>query len=256
VTALNEADFAHLSYKLQTVPARFGLMASMVGVAFVVVSILSDPTEFGIFPRSSVRTIVFVCGTFLFAGAVLFIFIFHTVRQLHLVNQMYRLATRINLFNLKALYAFSALTARSGLGLIFFAYFAFVGSAANLPDILNPLALILFGMWLGTGIAAFLLPLQGIHRRLVAEKERKISEVNSRFTMVIEKLHQNIEAEHFDKIADINQALTSLIVEREQLEKISTWPWEKGTLRGFLTAIAVPIFLWLLTRLLERLFNF
>lgn len=49
-----------------------------------------------------------------------------------------------------------------------------------------------------------------------------------------------------------NKALANLVIERDTLEKISTWPWGRGTLTGFLTALILPILLWIITRILER----
>ena len=40
------------------------------------------------------------------------------------------------------------------------------------------------------------------------------------------------------------------------LERIPTWPWQPGTLRGVVTALFLPILLWLITRILERLIVF
>jgi hypothetical protein len=42
------------------------------------------------------------------------------------------------------------------------------------------------------------------------------------------------------------------VVERDLIDGISTWPWEPGTLRGFASTLLLPIFVWLVTRLLER----
>jgi hypothetical protein len=226
-------------------------------MAFALLAIVSGPISFGIFPRSSLLTILFVGGWSLFAGAIIFVFILHTVRQLNLVNQIYRRATRINLLELKSVYALSALTARAGLGLIFFLYFAFaINNLGNFSINTDQLTFILYGGLFLTGIAAFVLPLRGIHRRLVVEKDLKLHEVNDRFAAAVAKLHQDVDTGNFDKMDGIHKAVASLVLEREQLEKISTWPWEKVTLRAFVTAIMIPIVLWLLTRLLDRLLNF
>ena len=37
------------------------------------------------------------------------------------------------------------------------------------------------------------------------------------------------------------------------LARVSTWPWSPGTLRGFGTAIVLPIALWLIYRVLDQL---
>jgi hypothetical protein len=54
----------------------------------------------------------------------------------------------------------------------------------------------------------------------------------------------------------LNKTLASLVVERELLAKIPTWPWQPGALTGFLTALLLPIILWLIQRILERMLTF
>jgi hypothetical protein len=267
VTDLNDADYVHLSHELQTVPAWPALVVGIAGIAFVMRALLAEPTAFGVFPSSSLITMLFIGALSMFWGAVLFVFIFHTVRQLHLVNRIYSRATRIDLFHLKPVYAFSALTARSGIGLIFFIYFVIAINGANsvstsdeltftlLGDLSisgDALGLLLIGALLLTGIAAFVWPLQGMHQRLVEEKDLKLSEVADRLTAALGKLHREMDTDNFDQMGGIHNALSSLKLEREELEKVSTWPWETGTLSGFVTAILIPVLLWLVTRLLEK----
>ncbi len=49
--------------------------------------------------------------------------------------------------------------------------------------------------------------------------------------------------------------MTSLLLERETLKKISTWPWEAETMRGFLSSVGLPILLWFITTYLGRFFR-
>ena len=50
----------------------------------------------------------------------------------------------------------------------------------------------------------------------------------------------------------VNKNINSLLAERDVLARTPTWPWAPETLRGFSTALALPIVLWLVFRLLER----
>jgi hypothetical protein len=54
-------------------------------------------------------------------------------------------------------------------------------------------------------------------------------------------------------MASINDATESLVRERDVLDKISTWPWEPETVRAVATALLLPVVLWVITRVLERL---
>jgi hypothetical protein len=54
----------------------------------------------------------------------------------------------------------------------------------------------------------------------------------------------------------IKHTLDGLIAERGVLEKVSTWPWEPETVRVVVTALLLPVVLWIITRILERLLVF
>lgn len=47
-------------------------------------------------------------------------------------------------------------------------------------------------------------------------------------------------------------AQTALISQRDLIGRLSTWPWSTGTIRGFATTLLIPVAIWLITRLLDR----
>lgn len=99
---------------------------------------------------------------------------------------------------------------------------------------------------------AFVLPLRGMHDRLVTEKRRLQGEVGRRLTSTVKAIHAAVDAEDGGAIEARNRALSTLIAERELVNRIPTWPWSTGALTGFLSAVLLPIGLWLVTRALER----
>jgi hypothetical protein len=103
-----------------------------------------------------------------------------------------------------------------------------------------------------TAVACFVLPLRGMHRRLAAEKDRALAEVASRFETVFARLHERVDQEVLTDADKFNLQITSLSAEREVLARVSTWPWEPATLTGFLTTLVLPVFLWVIQRVLER----
>jgi hypothetical protein len=46
--------------------------------------------------------------------------------------------------------------------------------------------------------------------------------------------------------------IKSLLAARELIARTPTWPWSSGTFRGFSTAVLLPILLWRVLRILER----
>ena len=62
-------------------------------------------------------------------------------------------------------------------------------------------------------------------------------------------------ADHGDMagVGDLKTLLDALVASRKEVDTISTRPWQPETLRTVITALLLPILLWLTTRLLERL---
>jgi hypothetical protein len=50
----------------------------------------------------------------------------------------------------------------------------------------------------------------------------------------------------------INHHMSSLSLERDILSKLPTWPWQPGTLNLILSAVLLPIILWIAQQFLER----
>ena len=49
-----------------------------------------------------------------------------------------------------------------------------------------------------------------------------------------------------------HKALSSLEIERAVLERVPTWPWERGTLRSLVAAILIPLLVWAIQAVLQR----
>jgi hypothetical protein len=102
-------------------------------------------------------------------------------------------------------------------------------------------------------LIVFTAPLLGMRNRLEAEKERLLGEADGRIQLTIGRIHARVDADEHGVIGDLQSTLSALIEERKFIQAISTLPWEPGTLRGFASTVLLPIMLWLVTRLLERL---
>jgi hypothetical protein len=91
-----------------------------------------------------------------------------------------------------------------------------------------------------------------IHRQLVQEKRRLLEGRRSG-----SKGHGRPSSEARPSPSDghgqLNKTLASLELEQAALRRIPTWPWEPGTLRGVLAALVLPIVIWLIQYVLQRL---
>jgi hypothetical protein len=178
-------------------------------------------------------------------------FVYHTWHQLRVVSQIYRQWTRINLFQLGPLYAFSQLTAQTALGII-------VGSGAwvlaehytGYPLVLSETTLF-FSL---VAVVTFLWPLRHAHALLAAEKRRLLDETGRHLATTFAELDRRLAAEDWEQVVALKPVIDSLRTKQEMVAKISTWPWEPDTVRWVATAAALPLVLWVIQRLLERFF--
>lgn len=69
----------------------------------------------------------------------------------------------------------------------------------------------------------------------------------------LDGIHAAVDPGDGSMIEAGNRALSTLIAERDLVNKVPTWPWTTGALTGFLSAVLLPLGLWLVTRFLERL---
>ena len=90
------------------------------------------------------------------------------------------------------------------------------------------------------------------HARIAAEKDRALAEAGVRFEDALARLHERVDRGDLNDAEKMNHQIASLVAERQALERVSTWPWERTTLTGFVTALLLPALLWATQRLLAR----
>ena len=203
----------------------------------------------GLIPVALALRYVFEVGL----TSLILILVYHTVRQLRSVGRIHALAPRVNLLRPAPLYAFSRLTSQTAMGLVLLTipFMGNIGAATSTLDLAVTLGIV--GLILGTAVAAFLVPLLGMHRRMGVEKRRLQDEAGSRIETMIGELHGSIDRDDLTRADGQNKTLASLIAERELVHKLSTWPWQAGTATAVVSALLLPVGIWLTTRLLERI---
>jgi len=167
------------------------------------------------------------------------------------VSRIHATVTRINLFQPDPLYAFSGLTARTAMGYLLLADTAVLIMYEFMLET-DPMALGIMAFMMALAAVTFVLPLLGMHRRMVEEKGRLESEANQRLEAAIAELHRRVDDLNLIDMSELYRAISSLEIERDVLAKIPTWPWQPGTLRVALSPLLLPVAVWLIQRILER----
>jgi len=242
-------DLAGWRRDLTTIPPRIALLFLVIGAGMDLMSWLSDPVAAQTAGAPIEGLVLRAAGEFVLAGAWAVVIV-HIVRQLRLVSRLHERAVQIDLFRPAPLHAFSQLTVRTGIGLALVAGYAIVTSPPEL--LLTPVSVVFVSFLIVTAAAAFALPLRGIQRRLAAEKERLLDGVNARLETAMGRLDAAVDAGELATMDGHQKALAALTQQRDFIARLRTWPWDPSTFRAFASAIALPIGLWLVTRILER----
>ena len=232
-------------------PKMLGAASGLVLVVFTA-AWATDPQTRELAGSSLQATIVIVGIAYLINGLFVGAFLALLGRQLIWVGRLHRRVDRVDLLRSGPAQSFARLTSAGGVIVLFVTLY----SALTDPNTFeNP---VWFGFSVGSGLFAvivFFVPLRGMRRRLQAEKRRLLDESGERLLRATARLHGAIDRGG-GEVSELRVALQSLDEDRARIKAASTLPWETATLRGFGTALALPLLTWLITALATRAFGF
>jgi hypothetical protein len=252
---VGEDEYDALRFQLTTLPAGRTLLASAAIIGIVLVSeVVGEPYQLPLFaryPASAALLRVLYLAIWWVFGALLY----HTIHQLRLINRIYTKHTRVNLFRLNPVYAFSSLTAFTAGSLTILPYGFLI--ANNIFDLegLNLAAIALILGIQAIAVITFLWPQLGIHRLQVAEKERLLMEASQRFEAAILEFHRRVDGGELERVGELTTTIATLQEEMKALQAIPTWPWQPETIRWLTTALVLPLGLWIMQSILQHVLS-
>ena len=245
---LDDEGFRLLSYEFTMTPASPALILQIVGLLFGLV--------FAAAVRPVSPEVNYGLPGFLFLNwgltqATAFPGFYAIIRQLRMVNRVIKQTNRVDIYNLNPLYGLSRLTASIGIAIV---VIAFSNYLTRVPQhVESTLAVVFYASFSVLALAVFVLPLTEINRRLRKEKSRLLRVVNTHIEDAFEKARKDIRSNELEQMPSLQAGIEIMLRERTLLETIPTWPWAPSTFRGFLAAVFLPLFSWLVQQLLERL---
>lgn len=246
---IDEAKFVRIDYELASLPRRLGWLAIVMALVTLPGFFLSGQAFGDREPNTALPYLV-AAASAVFFGATIFCIIIRSFRQMRIVHRLHAQATNISLLKLEPAHAFSGLTARAGMGIILLLILGYIRD----PSVFQgSWAIGGYAIMAGPAIIVFLVPIMGMRDRLAEEKKRVLHHTTDLLESTSDKLESRIRNDEYEDLQGLETAIRALSRRLETLEKISTWPWNPGTLRGFASTLLLPIVLWLTTRLLERI---
>jgi hypothetical protein len=260
-TDFTDAEARRWQLELSTTPARPAAVLFGVSALTYTGLMVASPAGFDLEGHSAEFVVLRVVSEALWLAPVVSTVAYLLFRQLRIVSRLHRAVARVDLFRPAPLQAMARLTARSALVLLAFQVGAFL---PNLSEGVRVVVILLLLPAMALALAAFVLPLRGIQSLLDAEKARRQAEVDVRLDATTTALHRVVDGEtgalgdaESSRLAQVridalNKAFASLLQEREFVANLSTWPWDTSTLRAVVSAVALPIALFLVTTAIDR----
>jgi hypothetical protein len=247
-TAMDAEAAATFAYRLTTMPARPVIAWTIGGLAVALAYIAGSygvPIDLEGEPVTFVTATALGAAAFAVGGAL----VYHTIHQLRLIAGLSGAVERIDLLDQTPLHAFSGVTAVTGGIALAGLYINAISDPASFG---NPAIAGIWGLFVVAAVACFVAPLNWIHARIAAEKARRLSDVNGRLGRALDGLHRRADTGDLADADRYNDHLASLLAERDVVARAPTWPWAPETLRGFATALVLPVALWFVYRVLEQ----
>lgn len=250
---LAESEYEQYEYRLSNMPFLAPLVAGLIMTLLTIVTplVATEPVRYAPLEQLPVFGVVFHIVDKI-SAFLIGVYIYHTIRQLRLVNEINSNHIRINLFDLRPLRSFSKLTASTAVGLLVFVY---AWMLINPELFADPL---LFGMILALtslAITIFVWPLYGAHRLMEMEKEKALHEIDLRLEAAFSKFNERFQEDDYSAIEPLAGTISSLEIQRARIDAIPTWPWRSESARLVLTAIALPLILMIIQFFLLRALN-
>ena len=241
-----------LRYRMTTTPRWPVAALSTVAVGLAVSQVFGSPD--GVY-EGLAHPVSSALATFLlsFSFSCFFVLVYQGGRELLSVRSAGAVVGQVDLFRPRPLYAFSGLTLQAGLFWLLLANLDLLGSTKGFQEGVDASAFVSAAPFLLLAPVTFLTPLIGIHRRLREARYMALDENGTLIGDAQRALYRAVRTSDHTEVERWDRGLSGLYRVRDEIRKAPTWPWERSTLGTFLTAVFVPMLLWLMQSLGSRL---
>jgi hypothetical protein len=248
----SDSEWRMLRYRMMTMPtlpmAGFTALGLVSGILFYV--LVPIDTRFEIFELARTpESTHFNHALGLIIFAVSWVLLYHVRHQFNIVRDILSHHLKINVFDLRPVFALSRLSALTSIFMIIYLYM-WLGIMPDLvgqPFVAVPLVVLLL-----VSAVSFAFPFVGVHSAIRAQKVRLLRHNRDRMTAMSALLHQRVDTGNIREMDDLSKAISSLEFEFQVILRIPTWPWQPETARSVVAALLFPFILWLLQFLTAR----
>jgi hypothetical protein len=245
LSPLTDDMFSALKYEFINIPAIPYFIFSLVAFGFGIWVGMFNEGIRQITPSTILVLVDWGLISVIFLGLL-----FHIVRLTGRIAAFYEGPLNLDLYDIIPVYELSGLSARVA---VFAALVWYLNLPLNLNFTESPLLIAISMLISLLPLAIFYLPVRGMHRRLTLEKKRLLAEASKRLEAAFNRLDHDYDQGDLLGMRNMEAALSSLLMKRNLIESTPTWPWRPSTFSAVLTAVFLPVGIYVIQLLLDRL---
>lgn len=243
-------DIAKARRVLTSMPMWQSLVAFMIGAAIALALMAFVPAYTANIASPSPPTLIVGIVGFAVSYGVATITTWQCLRIIATVVRLHRHVPQVDLLRPEPAHAFAPVTAGAGVYLMLNMAF---NALTNPASVASPATIAFITFAVLAGIAAFVLPLSEMRRRLLEAKRALADAAALNAEYATADLYAAVEEKNYERAGQIKGALDALTARRDLIRRASTLPWEAGVASGFATTLLAPIAIWLITTAAGRL---
>jgi hypothetical protein len=176
--------------------------------------------------------------------------IFHSLRLLRTIGRLYQETEQITILDSGRTYAFTTVTVVIALGWGALIYATILAVPGILRNPIYSSVTFALGVVILVSVVSLLVR---INRRLHKEKSTMRQAVVEGLYAMYGDLEAKYRAGDLEQVASLRQVALAKKDELEFIDRLSTWPWQPGTMAGVVSALLLPAVIVLIQELTRRL---
>jgi hypothetical protein len=253
--ALDDAGVAALLHDLTRTPRPAALVAVGSGAVAGLASVLSAPTSYMLVVGGPAYPWAEAIAFSMAASALALAFVVRAAQQLRTIRAATRELVAVDIYRLQPLYGFATLTSWTGIALIAIVVYGLFAVSLAAPGgqvALSATDLATLAVILLVATASFIGPLLGLHERIVAARDAELTRAMEALRTAIDFSNRRIGEAATGDLAAAKNGIDAATASIAAIRGISTWPWRPETFRGFVSALGIPLVLWVLQNAVLR----
>lgn len=252
---LSDADVAEVRRRLTTMPELGVVLAMLVGAAYGAAQLapLVSPSLAGFRYGPSGPLLVGELFVMVFVlWGVVATFLYHAVRQVRIIDCLYQQHTQVDLFDARPLTSFSSYSALMAIGIVLMGYLWVAVYPRDAGAVAYSLQVMIVVLLFIISALAFFRPIWSGHKHLARLKRERLQACHGALDCVGRDLRTAIAARDYRTGDAFHHTVAAMTSDLARVEKVSTWPWKAESVSPVLTAVLLPLIVWVVQQYVGR----